>query len=124
MIEVGLKHMSEMVVTDQVTAAMMGSGDLPVLATPAMLALMENAAMLAVESELPEGATTVGGYIEASHSRPTALGDKVVAIAEVSAVEDRKITFAVAAFAGDWLIGEGTHVRFIVDRTHFMAKMN
>lgn len=124
MIEVGLKHISEMAVTEQVTAMMMGSGDLPVLATPAMLALMENAAMLAVAPELPEGATTVGGHIEASHSRPTALGDKVVAIAEVSAVEGKRITFAVAAFAGDQLIGEGTHVRFIVDRNRFMAKMN
>ena len=124
MIEVGLKHISEMAVTEQVTAMMMGSGDLPVLATPAMLALMENAAMLAVAPELPEGATTVGGHIEASHLRPTAVGDKVVAIAEVSAVEGKKISFTVAAYAGDELIGEGTHVRFIVDRTRFMEKMN
>ena len=70
MIETGMKHISEMTVTDQVTAVAMGSGDLPVLATPAMMALMENAAMLAVAHELPEGCTTVGGHIESSHVRP------------------------------------------------------
>ena len=55
MIEIGLKHTSELMVTDAVTAIQMGSGDMPVLATPAMMALMENAAMLAVADELPEG---------------------------------------------------------------------
>ena len=69
MIEIGLKHTSEITVTDAVTAIKIGSGDMPVLATPAMMALMENAAMLAVASELPEGSTTVGGHIESSHSR-------------------------------------------------------
>ena len=64
MIEIGLKHTSELTVTDTVTAIQMGSGDMPVLATPAMMALMENAAMLAVADELPEGYTTVGGHIE------------------------------------------------------------
>ena len=64
MIEIGLKHTSELTVTDPVTAIQMGSGDMPVLATPAMMALMENAAMLAVADELPEGYTTVGGHIE------------------------------------------------------------
>ena len=57
MIEIGLKHMSELTVTDTVTAIKMGSGDMPVLATPAMMALMENAAMLAVADELPKGCT-------------------------------------------------------------------
>lgn len=60
MVEVGLNHTSELTVTDAVTAVRMGSGDMPVLATPAMMALMENAAMLAVADDLPEGSTTVG----------------------------------------------------------------
>ena len=59
MIKIGLKHTSELTVTDAVTAIQMGSGDMPVLATPAMMALMENAAMLAVADELPEGCTTL-----------------------------------------------------------------
>ena len=67
MLEVGLKHTSELIVSDALTAIQMGSGDMQVLATPAMMALMENAAMLAVVDELPEGCTTVGGHIESSH---------------------------------------------------------
>ncbi len=124
MIEVGLKHISELVVSDSMTAQAMGSGDLPVLATPAMTALMENAAMLAVASELPKGSTTVGGHIASSHLRPTAVGAKVVAIAEVTRVEGRKIELAVSAYCGDTLIGEGTHVRYVVDREQFMQRLS
>ena len=63
MIEIGLKHTSELTVTEAVTAIAVCSGDMPVLATPMMMALMENAAMLAVKNELLEGCTTVGGHI-------------------------------------------------------------
>ena len=77
MIEIGLKYTSELTVTDSVTAIAVGSGDMPVLATPMMMALMENAAMLAVRDELPEGCTTVGGHIESSHLKPSKIGDVV-----------------------------------------------
>lgn len=122
MIEVGLKHTSELTVNESVTAIRMGSGDMPVLATPAMMALMENAAMLAVAAELPEGCTTVGGHIESSHLRPSKIGDKVTATAEVTKVDGKKIEFRVSAYSGDTLLGEGTHLRFIVDRERFMSK--
>ena len=123
MVEVGLKHTSELTVTDAVTAVRMGSGDMPVLATPAMMALMENAAMLAVADELPEGSTTVGGHIASSHLRPSKIGDVVRAIAEVTKVDGRKIEFNVSAYSGDVLLGEGTHLRFVVDRERFMSKI-
>ena len=123
MVEVGLKHTSELTVTDAVTAVRMGSGDMPVLATPAMMALMENAAMLAVADELPEGSTTVGGHIASSHLRPSKIGDVVRAVAEVTKVDGRKIEFNVSAYSGDVLLGEGTHLRFIVDRERFMSKI-
>ena len=123
MLEVGLKHTSELIVGDAVTAIQMGSGDMPVLATPAMMALMENAAMLAVADELPEGCTTVGGHIESSHLRPSKIGDKVSATAEVTKVDGRKIKFKVAAYSGETLLGEGTHLRFIVDRERFISKL-
>ncbi|WP_033148938.1 thioesterase family protein [Prevotella sp. P6B1] len=123
MIEIGLKHTSKLVVTDAVTAVKMGSGDMPVLATPAMMALMENAAMLAVAGELPEGSTTVGGHIASSHLKPSKVGDKITATAEVVKVDGRKIEFKVAAYAGDVLIGEGTHLRFMVDRERFLSKL-
>ena len=122
MIESGLKHTSEMVVAEDVTAASMGSGDMDVLATPAMMALMENAVMLAVAPHLPEGYTTVGGHIESSHLRPSRLGDKVTATAIVTKVDGKKIEFKVEAHSGNNLLGEGTHLRFIIDRKKFLAK--
>ena len=123
MVEVGLKHTSELTVTDAVTAVRMGSGAMPVLATPAMMALMENAAMLAVADELPEGSTTVGGHIASSHLRPSKIGEVVRAVAEVTKVDGRKIEFNVSAYSGDVLLGEGTHLRFILDRERFMSKI-
>ena len=122
MIEIGLKHTSELTVTEDVIAITVGSGDLPVLATPMMMALMENAAMLAVADELPEGCTTVGGHIESSHLKPSKIGNVVRAEAEVTKVDGKKIEFKVSAYSGDVLLGEGTHLRFIVDREKFMSK--
>ena len=123
MIKIGLKHTSELTVTDAVSAIRVGSGDMPVLATPMMMTLMENAAMLAVADELPEGCTTVGGHIESSHLRPSKIGDMVSATAEVTKVDGKKIEFKVAAYSGETMLGEGTHLRFIVDRERFMSKL-
>ena len=123
MIEIGLKHISELTVNDAVTAIKIGSGDMPVLATPMMLALMENAAMLAVKDRLPEGSTTVGGHIASSHLKPSKIGDGVRAEAEVTKVEGRKIEFKVAAYSGETLLGEGMHLRFIVEREKFMSRL-
>ena len=124
MIEAGLRHTSELTVTEAVTAIQVDSGDMPVLATPMMMALMENAAMLAVRAQLPEGCTTVGGHIESSHLRPSRIGDVVTAVAEVTKVDGKKIFFKVTAYCGETLLGEGTHLRFIVDRKRFMEKLN
>lgn len=119
----GLTHTSQLTVTPAVTAAAMGSGDMPVLATPAMLALMENAAMLAVAPHLPEGCTTVGGHITSSHLKPTALGETVTATATVMRVDGKRIEFKVEARCGDTLLGEGTHLRFVVDKEKFMSRL-
>ena len=124
MVEIGLKHTSELVVNDAVTAINVGSGDMPVLATPSMLALMENAAMLAVADALPEGCTTVGGHITSSHLKPSKIGDKVFATAEVTKVDGKKIEFKVTAFSGETLLGEGSHLRFIVEREKFLERLN
>ena len=123
MVEVRLKHTSELTVSEAITAIQVGSGDMPVLATPMMMALMENAAMLAVNDELPEGCTTVGGHIESSHLKPSKIGDKVSATAEVTKVDGKKIEFKISAYSGDVLLGEGTHLRFIVDRERFLSKL-
>ena len=76
-----------------------------------------------VADELPEGCTTVGGHIESSHLKPSKIGDKVSATAEVTKVDGKKIEFKVSASSGDILLGEGTHLRFIVDRERFMSKL-
>lgn len=123
MIEKGMKHVSKLMVTSLVTAREIGSGDMDVLATPAMMALMENAAMLAVADALPAGSTTVGGHIESSHLRPTKIGEEVTATAEVTEVDGRKITFRVEAHCGEVLLGEGTHLRFVVDREKFLSRL-
>ena len=123
MIQEGLTHTSQLTVTEAVTAIEMGSGDLPVLATPSMMALMENAAMLAVAPHLPEGSTTVGGHISVSHIKPTPVGETVTATATVIKVDGKKIEFDVKAHCGDILLGEGSHLRFIVDREKFMSRL-
>lgn len=123
MIETGQKHTSEIIVKDSLSAENVGSGDMPVLATPMMMALMENAAMLAVKDSLEEGMTTVGGHIESSHLTPTKIGEKVMATAEVTRVDGKKIFFKISAFCGETLLGEGTHLRFIVDRQKFLARL-
>ena len=121
--EKGLTAVSRTTVTPQNTAAALGSGDMPVFATPAMVALMENAAMLAVAGALPEGATTVGAEMNVTHIKPSGLGTEVIASAVVTEVDERKITFTVGARDAEGLIGEGTHVRFVVDRARFLAKV-
>lgn len=123
MIETGQKHISEIIVNDSLSAENVGSGDMPVLATPMMMALMENAAMLAVKDSLEEGMTTVGGHIESSHLAPTKIGEKLMATAEVTKVDGKKIFFKISAYCGETLLGEGTHLRFIVDRQKFLARI-
>lgn len=119
--EPGLTYTSEQLVTEDITAAVIGSGDMLVLATPMMLALMENAAMKAVSDELPDGNSTVGGHIDCSHLRPTAVGRTITATATLLQVEGRKLTFHIEAHDDEGnLLGEGTHLRFIVDRQKFM----
>ena len=119
----GLAARRRATVTVGNTAATMGSGDLEVFATPAMAALMEQAAMTAVAAELPEGATTVGTELNCSHIKPSRLGASIAATAVLTAVEGRKLTFTVGASDEQGIVGEGTHVRFVVDRVRFMAKL-
>ena len=121
MMETGLTYTSTVVVSKENVAATMGSGDLNVFATPAMVALMENAAMNAVAGGLPEGSTTVGAMMNTTHIKPSAVGDTVSATAVLKEVEGRKLTFEVRAQDSKGVIGEGTHVRYIVDKEKFMS---
>ena len=113
MLTEGLSHTSTLTVTLDKTA----------LATPMMMALMENAAMLAVADELPEGSTTVGGHIESSHVKPSKVGAEVSATATLTKVEGKKLTFHIVAKMNDNIIGEGTHLRFVVNKEKFLASL-
>ena len=121
--EIGLTFTSTTVVDNTNTAVALGSGDMEVFATPAMVALMENAAMNAVAPHLEAGQTTVGTEISTTHIKASALGATITATATLTAIEGRKLTFAVTTHDGDNIIGEGTHTRFIVDRERFLAKV-
>ncbi|MBR5147966.1 MAG: thioesterase family protein [Bacteroidaceae bacterium] len=123
MLEAGLTYTCTKTVEEHLLAVNVRSGDLRVFATPAMLALMEEAAMLAVAPHLPEGSTTVGGHIASSHLKPTAHGRSVSATATLTAVEGRKLRFTVVARDEEGLIGEGEHLRFIVDKAKFMERL-
>lgn len=121
--ETGLTYTSTITVSKENTAITMGSGDLEVFATPSMVSLMENAAMNAVAGELPEGSTTVGVMMNTTHTKPSAMGDTVSATAVLKEVEGRKLTFEVQAMDSKGVIGEGIHVRYIVDKEKFMSKL-
>lgn len=121
--EKGLTYTSKESVSVENIAKTVGSGDLEVFATPAMTALMENAAMNAVAAELPEGSTTVGSMIETTHNRPSGIGETVSATATLEEIEGRKLTFSVVASDSKGIIGEGKHIRYIVDIERFMSKL-
>lgn len=121
-ITVGLKGRAESVVTEHNTAAAVGSGLVPVFATPFMIAIMENAAVNALLPHLAEDEGSVGTHLDVSHDAATPIGMKVWAEAEVLAVEGKKITFSVTAFDEAGPIGKGTHERFIIKPERFLAK--
>lgn len=121
-ITIGLKGHSETTVTPSNTADAIGSGLVPVFATPYMIALMENAASDALLPYLAEDEGSVGIHLDVSHDAATPIGMKVWAEAEVTAVEGKKITFAVTAFDEAGQIGSGTHERFIIKPEKFLAK--
>lgn len=114
---------STMTVTEEKTAQAMGSGDLPVLATPAMIALMENAAMRCAAQLVPDGCTTVGTRMEVTHDRACGIGSVITARATLVEKTDRIFTFKVEAFDEKGLIGAGIHTRASVLRERFLAKL-
>ena len=124
MLKEGLSYTSRVEVALGNCAVTLGSGDLEVFATPAMVALMENAAMNAVAEALPEGSTTVGAAMNTSHIKPSGIGAEVSATATLTSVEGRKLTFEVVASDNEGVIGEGTHVRYVVDREKFMSRIH
>lgn len=122
MIIEGIKNKVEIEVSEKDTAKAYGSGELLVLATPRMIALMEECAFKSLTPYLEEGSGTVGTMISVSHISATPVKMKAWAETEVTKVDGRKISFVVKAYDECGLIGEGTHERFIVYNEKFTEK--
>ena len=122
MLQAGIRGRSETIVTEEKTARVMGSGELDVFATPAMIALIEETAWKSVAGELEPGEGTVGTKLDVSHISATPVGLKVVCETELTMVDRRRLVFQVEVFDEAGRIGEGTHERFIVGNEKFMGK--
>jgi len=122
-LQAGLNGTAKTIVSDKNTAQTMRSGSLPVFATPAMCALMEEAACAALVGCLDPGMGSVGVSLNITHNAPTALDGEVTATAQLTSIEGRKLTFAVMAKDKHGVIGKGTHERFIIDNEKFMDKL-
>lgn len=122
-LRIGLIGENYAVVTESLTARTIGSGVLDVYATPAMVALMEAAACAAVEACMEDGMTTVGIEITVQHLAASPVGEEIRALAEVTAIEGRRIKFEVRAWDERELIGEGTHTRYLIDIERFMSRV-
>jgi len=118
----GLIGQKQIVVTEEYTAKHLGSGNVPVLATPAMIMLMERTALSSVDPLLPFGQRTVGTAIDVKHLAATPLGMSVWARSELLEVDGRRLKFRVEAFDEQEKIGEGFHERFIIDVDKFQQK--
>ncbi|PYG89103.1 putative thioesterase [Ruminiclostridium sufflavum DSM 19573] len=123
-INLGMTGSAEITVDGNITAKAMGSGDLEVLATPALVALMEKAATIAVKEGLPDGSSTVGTQINIRHLAATPVGMKVTARATLAEADGKRLLFTVEAFDSKEKIGEGQHERFIITIDRFMNKAN
>ena len=122
MLQPGIKNQNEETVTEALTAGKMGSGLLPVYATPALIALIEKTAWESVAGELEDGQGTVGTKLDIAHTSATPVGMKVRCETELKEVDRRRLVFAAEVYDEAGKIAEGTHERFIVDNERFKEK--
>ena len=120
--EIGIKGKIAIKVTEENTAAALGSGTLRVFSTPAMIALMEKTAWESVAPYLAEGESTVGISLNVKHLAATPVGDTVACESELAEIDRRRLVFTLKVTDSTDVIGEGTHERFIVSNEKFIAK--
>ncbi|MDR1444658.1 MAG: thioesterase family protein [Treponema sp.] len=118
----GLSAELTITVTGENSASAWGSGNLPVFATPAMIALMESASAAAVQDKLPPGYSTVGAEVKVRHLSATPQGMEVRARGELTEINGRRLSFKVEAWDDAGKIGEGSHERFIIENQPFLKK--
>ena len=122
MIKVGIVGEVKDIVNDRNIAKTLRSGELKVYATPAMVALMEEAAYKSIQSELEEGKGSVGILMNIKHLTSTPIGMEVIAKSELIEIDRKRMVFKVEAFDERGKIGEGIHERFIIDNEEFQNK--
>lgn len=124
MIEPGITASITFTTDEQTTAIELGSGDLAVLGTPKVVALVEEAAVAALDGHLASPSTSVGTQISVDHLAPTPVGATVVSTATVVAFDGRQVTFEATVTEAGEQVARGTHTRFIVDRVRFMGNVD
>ncbi len=122
-IVIGSQFTAQCEVTLALTAQSMGSGDMEVFATPSMIALMESAAMQCLSQFIDTEDSSVGISVNSTHIKATPLGATVQAIATITAVDGRKVSFEIEAKDNEGMIGRATHDRFVVNREKFISKL-
>jgi len=120
-IMIGVAGSAHLIVGEADTAIALGSGDVPVLGTPRLVALLEQAAVAAVAADLADGTTSVGTHIAVDHVAASFVGARVEATAEVVEVDGRTVAFRLSAQDGDRTIAAGNHLRIVVDRARFLG---
>lgn len=116
----GAEEILEGPVTEGMTAISVRSGDVPVLATPMVLALVERAAVMALEGKLPPGTTTVGVSVDLTHAAPTPVGETVEVRVRVDAVEERRVLFSFKVEDAQGTVAFGIHQRALIGRDRFL----
>lgn len=124
MIKPGIKGTANLLVDQSTTAQTVGSGNVELLSSAIMIAMMEKAAWTGVSSYLPNGHGTVGIMVNVKHIKPTPVGMSITCEAELTEVNGKRLLFRVTASDKKGLIGEGIHERVIVDEAAFQAKAN
>ncbi|MDD6208359.1 MAG: thioesterase family protein [Clostridiales bacterium] len=120
----GIKGIKEITVTEDRTAESMGSGLLPVYATPWMIALMEHTAFESIQDQMEDGKGTVGVAVDIKHIAATPVGRTVRCESELIEIDGKKLKFSVNVYDGEKLIGTGIHKRAIIDNEAFMANLS
>ncbi len=122
-LEVGLIGRATLTVAEPDLATSLGSGDVPALGTPRLVALVEEASMAALSGHLGDDTTSVGMRVHVDHLQPSALGAEVAAEAVLERIDGRRLTFAVSATQNDLTVAEGQIIRVVVETGRFLEKL-